>query len=333
MLELDLSDVPATRRPTELLSTRSVQGMQGHVDALAQIARAGNLTMAELGARFAHSLTFALLRRLARASRRPARGMVPRRRVRRLHHSAFVLAGQHGGVRAAGPSPSCSGAACSATSTKARTPASALGAGAPRARQLEEAVFVVGARVPPGSGGHRMKGKVVPYTVLALVVLGFAWIIARADALAGAGETLVLRISHFRPSIPATMQKRTGAWSGSSRPRRHRSVERVQGDDGQHPRSVLGRHRHLRGWRRRQHRGDRVGCAIALGRDGSASSAQDRLVHRALLVRDDSPIRTLADLKGKKIGGSGAAASRKRCWPSPSAKAAGVTRRTSSPCT
>jgi FMN-dependent oxidoreductase (nitrilotriacetate monooxygenase family) len=59
MLELDLSSVPLDTPASELLANRSVQGMQGHVDALAQIARAGNLTIGELVARFAHSLTFA----------------------------------------------------------------------------------------------------------------------------------------------------------------------------------------------------------------------------------------------------------------------------------
>ena len=59
MLETDLSQVPLDFPATDLLSARSVQGMQGHVDALANIARAGNLTLGELGARFAHSLTFA----------------------------------------------------------------------------------------------------------------------------------------------------------------------------------------------------------------------------------------------------------------------------------
>jgi len=59
MLELDLSEISPQTSASELLAARSVQGMQGHVDALAQIARADNLTLEQLGARFAHSLTFA----------------------------------------------------------------------------------------------------------------------------------------------------------------------------------------------------------------------------------------------------------------------------------
>jgi FMN-dependent oxidoreductase (nitrilotriacetate monooxygenase family) len=61
MLEIDLSTISADSSATELLSVAvgNVQGMQGHADALLQIARADNLTIAELGARFAHSLTFA----------------------------------------------------------------------------------------------------------------------------------------------------------------------------------------------------------------------------------------------------------------------------------
>ncbi len=59
MLELDLSGVPLDTPAIDLLARRSVQGMQGHVDALAQIARAGNLSLAALVERFAHSLTFA----------------------------------------------------------------------------------------------------------------------------------------------------------------------------------------------------------------------------------------------------------------------------------
>jgi len=59
MLELDLSKIPPETPARELLEARSVEGMQGHVDALGQIARAENLTIEELGYRFAHSLTFA----------------------------------------------------------------------------------------------------------------------------------------------------------------------------------------------------------------------------------------------------------------------------------
>jgi FMN-dependent oxidoreductase (nitrilotriacetate monooxygenase family) len=59
MLELDLSGFSPDTSATELLASRKVQGMQGHVDALAQIAKEGNLTLGELGERFAHSLTFA----------------------------------------------------------------------------------------------------------------------------------------------------------------------------------------------------------------------------------------------------------------------------------
>lgn len=59
MLEMDLSQVPPGTSASELLASRSVEGMQGHVDALAQIAKAENLTIEQLGARFSHSLTFA----------------------------------------------------------------------------------------------------------------------------------------------------------------------------------------------------------------------------------------------------------------------------------
>jgi FMN-dependent oxidoreductase (nitrilotriacetate monooxygenase family) len=59
MLERDLSHVPSDALASDILASREVQGMQGHVDALAQIAQEGNLTIAELAARFSHSLTFA----------------------------------------------------------------------------------------------------------------------------------------------------------------------------------------------------------------------------------------------------------------------------------
>jgi FMN-dependent oxidoreductase (nitrilotriacetate monooxygenase family) len=59
MLELDLSQVSPDASASELIASLQVQGMQGHVDALAQIAAADNLTLEQLGARFAHSLTFA----------------------------------------------------------------------------------------------------------------------------------------------------------------------------------------------------------------------------------------------------------------------------------
>lgn len=59
MLELDLSQVSPDASASELIASLKVQGMQGHVDALAQIAAADDLTLDQLGARFAHSLTFA----------------------------------------------------------------------------------------------------------------------------------------------------------------------------------------------------------------------------------------------------------------------------------
>lgn len=59
MLERDLSQVPSNALAKEVLASREVQGMQGHVDALAQIAEAENLTIAQLAERFSHSLTFA----------------------------------------------------------------------------------------------------------------------------------------------------------------------------------------------------------------------------------------------------------------------------------
>ena len=59
MLEMDLSQIPPETLASEILDTRQVEGMQGHVDALAQIARADNLTIAQLGERLSHSLTFA----------------------------------------------------------------------------------------------------------------------------------------------------------------------------------------------------------------------------------------------------------------------------------
>jgi len=59
MLELDLSQVSPDTRARELLASRNVEGMQGHVDALKQIVAEEDLTLGELGKRFAHSLTFA----------------------------------------------------------------------------------------------------------------------------------------------------------------------------------------------------------------------------------------------------------------------------------
>jgi FMN-dependent oxidoreductase (nitrilotriacetate monooxygenase family) len=59
MLELDLTQVSPDTRARELLASRNVEGMQGHVDALKQIVEEEDLTLAELGKRFAHSLTFA----------------------------------------------------------------------------------------------------------------------------------------------------------------------------------------------------------------------------------------------------------------------------------
>ena len=59
MIEQDLSNVPPDTLASELLASRTVSGMQGHVDALAAIANAEGLTIAELAVRLAHSLTFA----------------------------------------------------------------------------------------------------------------------------------------------------------------------------------------------------------------------------------------------------------------------------------
>lgn len=59
MLERDLSQVSVNASAVEILASREVQGMQGHVDALAQIAEEDSLTIGQLAERFAHSLTFA----------------------------------------------------------------------------------------------------------------------------------------------------------------------------------------------------------------------------------------------------------------------------------
>jgi FMN-dependent oxidoreductase (nitrilotriacetate monooxygenase family) len=59
MIEQDLSNVEPNTPASEILESKLVSGMQGHVDALAAIARTEGLTIAELAVRLAHSLTFA----------------------------------------------------------------------------------------------------------------------------------------------------------------------------------------------------------------------------------------------------------------------------------
>jgi N-acetyl-S-(2-succino)cysteine monooxygenase len=59
MIEQDLSNVAPNTPASEILESKLVSGMQGHVDALAAIARTEGLTIAELAVRLAHSLTFA----------------------------------------------------------------------------------------------------------------------------------------------------------------------------------------------------------------------------------------------------------------------------------
>jgi sulfonate transport system substrate-binding protein len=147
-----------------------------------------------------------------------------------------------------------------------------------------------------------MKRQLSLVAVAALVAVALAWLVARPAKSRSRENPIPLRISHFRPSIPATVQKARG------------SLERKLA-----PLGVAVQ------WNEFKATTDSIlalsSGAIDLsvgGVEGGvaaiASGVPLRLVatgpHRApktgwytaLLVRESSAIRTLADLKGKKIG-------------------------------
>jgi sulfonate transport system substrate-binding protein len=145
-----------------------------------------------------------------------------------------------------------------------------------------------------------MTGKVMTYVVAALLVAGAVWRAAVPTKSATPGK-IVLRISHFRPSIPATVQKARG------------NLERRLG-----PLGVTVQ------WNEFTSTTDSMLALSSGAIDLSVGGIEGALMaiasgvplriaasgpHRspktgwftAILVPRDSPIKTLADLKGKKI--------------------------------
>lgn len=145
-----------------------------------------------------------------------------------------------------------------------------------------------------------MNRKLALVAIVGVVAAGLLWFLLRPRA-APAKERLVVRISHFRPSIPATMQKARGSLERKLAPL-GATVEWAEFK--QTTDSILA-----------LSSGD-IAFSVG-GVEGSiaaiASGVPMKIVatgpHKtpktgwftAILVRDDSPIRTLAELRGKKI--------------------------------
>lgn len=146
-----------------------------------------------------------------------------------------------------------------------------------------------------------MKRKVVLYAAVLAAALGLLWLAVRPALLPAQEQKIVVRISHFRPSIPATVQKARG------------SLERKLA-----PLGVTVE------WNEFKATTDSILALSSGAIDVSVGGVEGGIAaiasgvplqivatgpHRApktgwftaILVREESPIVSLADLKGKKI--------------------------------
>ena len=147
-----------------------------------------------------------------------------------------------------------------------------------------------------------MKRKASFFAAGALAALFLAWLVARPAESRARDDAIPLRISHFRPSIPATMQKARGSLE---RNLAQRGVAVQWNEFKATTDSILA----LSSGAIDLSVGGIEGGVAAI-----ASGVPLRLVatgpHRApktgwytaLLVRENSSIRSLADLRGKKVG-------------------------------
>jgi sulfonate transport system substrate-binding protein len=145
-----------------------------------------------------------------------------------------------------------------------------------------------------------MNGKALLLVAGGLLALALSWLVMRPSA-PPARERVVVRISHFRPSIPATMQKARGSLERKLAPLGV-SVEWAEFKATTDSMLALA--------------SGAIDVSVG-GVEGSlaaiASGVPLRIVatgpHQApktgwftaILVRDDSPINSLPDLKGRKI--------------------------------
>jgi sulfonate transport system substrate-binding protein len=146
-----------------------------------------------------------------------------------------------------------------------------------------------------------MKRKALLYALGAVLTLIGLWVVARPRALPAQPEGIVVRISHFRPSIPATVQKARGSLERKLAP----LGATVQWNEFKAtPDSMLALSSGAI---------DISVGGIEGGIAAIASGIPMKIVatgpHRApktgwftaILVRETSPVRALSDLRGKKI--------------------------------
>jgi sulfonate transport system substrate-binding protein len=147
-----------------------------------------------------------------------------------------------------------------------------------------------------------MNKKVVSFVVAAFLAVVALWLVVRPTKSAAREGKIVLRISHFRPSIPATVQKARGNLEQRLAPL---GVTVQWNEFKATTESILALS------------SGAIDISVG-GIEGSisaiASGVPLRIAasgpHRApktgwytaILVPENSPIKTLADLKGRKIG-------------------------------
>ncbi|HVW29583.1 MAG TPA: aliphatic sulfonate ABC transporter substrate-binding protein [Polyangiaceae bacterium] len=146
-----------------------------------------------------------------------------------------------------------------------------------------------------------MNRKAIFYGLGLVIAVTLAWLVLRPSVVPAREQKLVLRISHFRPGVPATVQKARGSLEKALAP--HGVT--VQWDEFKvTTESMLALS------------SGAIDVAVG-GVEGSiaaiASGVPLKIVaagphqapktgwYTAILVRDESPIRALGDLKDKKI--------------------------------
>lgn len=146
-----------------------------------------------------------------------------------------------------------------------------------------------------------MNRKAISYGLGLVIAVALAWLVLRPSAVPAREQQLVLRISHFRPGIPATVQKARG------------SLEKALA-----PHGVTVQWNEFKATTESMLALSSGAIDVAVGGvEGSiaaiASGVPLKIVatgphlapktgwYTAILVRDEAPIRAVEDLNGKKI--------------------------------
>ncbi len=144
--------------------------------------------------------------------------------------------------------------------------------------------------------------KKLAYLLGALLAVGLIWLVVRPGRSPAEKRNLVVRISHFRPSIPATVQKARGSLERRLAPlgvtvqwnefkvTTHAILALSSGAIDVSVGGIEGSISAIA-----------AGVPLRLAATGPHQAPKTGWF-TAILVPEASPIKTLADLKGKKIG-------------------------------